>query len=101
MAARDGVPATGALREHLRATLPECMLPQQFVQTDAVPQREVCDVRDGVTFQAIQGPRRMHRRPRQSSRCNGERGKDVPTQPKGLIGLLLEVIGIGRTAGPP
>ena len=34
---RDRVPAAGELREHLRATLPEYMLPQHFVSIDAVP----------------------------------------------------------------
>ena len=34
---RDRVPGAGELREHLRATLPEYMLPQHVVNIDAVP----------------------------------------------------------------
>ena len=35
--AQAGVPTAAALREHLRASLPEYMLPQHFVSIDAVP----------------------------------------------------------------
>ena len=35
--ASDGIPTAGELREHLRTTLPEYMLPQHYVQLEAIP----------------------------------------------------------------